>query len=188
VGYFAELALSAGWDAFSVDVSERATRAAAVRIGADRALRSLDDLPRGSADVVTLWCVIAHVEDPIDLLDGVRGVLAPHGLVWITTPNFSFQRPYARLRLLAGRPIDFAADDHLGQFTPSAARRLLATTGFSRPRSTYHGITEFCATTSSGGTAMIAAKRAWNRAAYEVSGLGLPNLMSELQLLARRLG
>lgn len=185
VGYFAELALADGWDAISVDVSERATAAAAERIGWDRALRSLDELAPASVDVATLWCVVAHVIDPTALLEQVRRVVAPGGLVWITTPNFVFQKRYARFRLWAGRPIDFAADDHLGQFTPSAAGRLLASTGFGPPRWSYCGITEFCATTASRGSVALALKRAWNWSASEAQRLGLPNLMSELQLLSR---
>jgi SAM-dependent methyltransferase len=186
VGYFARIALDDGWDASSMDVSELATAVAAERIGDHRVLRSLDEVAPRSIDVATLWCVVAHVEDPVGLLEAVGRVIRPGGVVWLTTPNFTFQRSYARLRLLAHRPIDFAADDHRGQFTPRATARLLARAGFGRPRWSYCGITEFCATTRSSASAALSVKRAWNRCAHEAGRLGLPLVVSELQTVSRR--
>jgi 2-polyprenyl-3-methyl-5-hydroxy-6-metoxy-1,4-benzoquinol methylase len=118
IGYFTERALAAGWDAVSLDVSETATARAAERLGAGRAWSSLPDEEAGSFDAVTLWCVVAHTTDPGSLLAAARSALRPGGVVWATTPNFAFQKPYAGLSALAGRKLDFAAHDHVGHFSP----------------------------------------------------------------------
>jgi hypothetical protein len=59
VGEFVSTALDTGWDAYSYDNSPEATAAARERIG----LRALSS-PTTGFDVVTLWCVIAHVPEP----------------------------------------------------------------------------------------------------------------------------
>jgi SAM-dependent methyltransferase len=186
VGYFAELALEHGWNASSSDVSEVAQKAAADRVGKDRSLRSLETVETGSFDVATLWCVVAHVDDPVALARDVARVLRPGGLIWLTSPNFVFHRRYAAVRRVAGRPIDFGRDDHRGQFTPAALSVLLRRVGFGVPTWQYRGITELCSATMRTGGAGVTAKRAWNRTAEALVRLGLPNVMSELQLTARR--
>jgi SAM-dependent methyltransferase len=185
VGHFAELALQRGWDAVSIDPSPTATASAAERIGSDRAMEDLDGVRPGSFDVASLWCVVAHVDDPVELLARVARVLRSGGAVWITTPNFAFQAGFGAARAIAGRPIDFALDDHRGQFGPRSLTQLLVRTGFRAPSFHYRGITEFCGATMRTG-ASVGLKRTWNRTAFVATTLGLPNLMSELQALAIR--
>ncbi len=183
-GFFSEQALRSGWDAFSLDVSPVATRASSDRLGVDRALTSIGALEPASFDVATLWCVIAHVDDSVALMSDVSRVLKPGGLAWITTPNFQFQAPFGALRRWARRPIDFAGDDHRGQFTPRAATAMLARSGFGAPSWQHRGITEYCGASMSEKRLEIGLKRAWNRAAFAATTHGLPNMMSELQMLA----
>jgi SAM-dependent methyltransferase len=188
VGFFAQLALSRGWDAFSVDVSAVATRAAADRLGADRALSSLEGIEPRTFDVATLWCVVAHVDDPVALVRSVARTLRPDGVLWLTTPNFLFQRRYGALRALARRPIDFVADDHRGQFTPAAVSLLLTRSGFDSLAWHDRGVTELCAATMRASRLGVGLKRGWNSATHALAQVGLPNLMSELQVTARASG
>jgi SAM-dependent methyltransferase len=184
VGEFAGLAVDAGWDAYSYDNSPEATVAAQKRIGA-RALGS----PATGFDVVTLWCVVAHVPDPEDLLDSVRTALRSGGTLWLTTPNFAFQRRYARLLAVAGRPIQFGpADDHIWHFTADSLRKLLEAHGFGDVRFHQRGVIEWCATGGSGSRVLIAGKRAWNAVFYAGHRLGMPLATSELQVTARLVG
>jgi SAM-dependent methyltransferase len=181
VGEFAGVAVDAGWDAYSYDTSPEATAAARDRIG-PRALQELDS----GFDVVTLWCVIAHVPDPGDLLESVRAGLRKGGTLWLTTPNFAFQRRYARLLAAAGRPFVFGwGDDHLWHFTAASLRRLLEEHGFRHVRFHYRGVIEWCSTGYSGSRVLITGKRAWNTAVYAGYRLGLPLATSELQVTAR---
>lgn len=181
VGEFAGVAADAGWDAYSYDTSPDATAAARDRIGA----RALGEASSGF-DVVTLWCVIAHVSAPGDLLDSVRAALRPGGTLWLTTPNFAFQRRYTRLLAVVDRPIAFGfGDDHVWHFTADSLRRLLAEHGFVDVRFHYRGVIEWCATGHSASRVLIAGKRAWNSVVYAGYRLGLPLATSELQVTAR---
>ncbi len=42
----------------------------------------------GPFDVVTMWHVLEHVHSPVDLLVGLRELLAPGGVVVVSVPNF----------------------------------------------------------------------------------------------------
>ena len=184
VGEFAAVAVGAGWDAYSYDTSPDATAAARERIGS----RALEELPSGF-DVLTLWCVIAHVPEPGQLLGSVRATLRQDGMLWLTTPNFAFQRRYARLLAAAGRPIEFGpGDDHLWHFTADSLRRLLEAHGFRDVAFHYRGVIEWCATGRSGSRLLIAGKRVWNAVVYAGYRLGLPLATSELQVTARLAG
>lgn len=185
VGYFCEIALGRGWDAYSVDSSDLAVAAAAGRVGEDRSL-PIQDLANftGSCDLVTLWCVIAHVPDPLELVRSAMGLLKPGGRLLITTPNFLFQRMYARVLARAGRPIDFVAHDHLLHFTPAALDGLLTSAGCASWSYEYLGVTEECLVQRSLGRLIVPFKKAWNLLGVSAKAVGLPPLSSELQVLA----
>lgn len=187
VGFFCELALDRGWDAYSLDISKQATALAAERLGSDRTLSRLDDVPDGSFDVITLWCVVAHTLDPHQLMKAVKRCLSSDGLVWLTTPNFDFQKPYAHVRYRLGKPIDFAAEDHLGHFTVRSLAELLARNRFSSPVPHLVGITERCLIAASQRRSLVVLKRAYNLLAFGLSRLGLRDYVSELQVTARAL-
>ena len=181
VGEFAAVAADAGWDAYSYDTSPDATEAARERIG-DRALVAAPS----DFDVATLWCVIAHVPDPGQLLDSVRATLRRGGTLWLTTPNFAFQRRYARLLARVNRPLLFGwGDDHRWHFTAPSLRQLLEAHGFRQVEFHYRGVIEWCSTGHSGSRALITGKRAWNAAVYAGYRLGMPLATSELQVTAR---
>jgi SAM-dependent methyltransferase len=180
-GEFTRVALDAGWDAYSFDISPEATAAARERVG-DRALSA----PETGFDVVTLWCVVAHLPEPSELLASVRKLLRPGGTLWLTTPNFAFQRRYARLLALVDRPLMFGAgDDHLWHFTAHSLRLLLEAHGFDDVRFHHRGVIEWCSTGHTSSRTLIAGKRAWNRLAYGAYRLGVPLATSELQVTAR---
>ena len=181
IGEFAAEALDAGWDAYSFDTSPEAAAAAQQRLG-ERALTA----PATGFDVVTLWCVIAHLPEPDHLFGSVREALRPGGTLWLTTPNFAFQRRYARLLALAHRPLMFGTgDDHLWHFTAESLRRLLLAQGFDDVRFHYRGVIEWCSTGGSSSRLLIAGKRVWNAGVYTCYRFGMPLATSELQVTAR---
>lgn len=180
-GEFTRVALDAGWDAYSYDISPEATAAARQRLG-DRALSA----PAAGFDVLTLWCVIAHLPEPSELLASVRALLRPEGTLWLTTPNFAFQRRYARLLALVHRPLMFGGgDDHLWHFTAYSLRLLLEAHGFDDVQFHYRGVIDWCSTGHTSSRTLIAGKRAWNGLAYTAYRLGMPLATSELQVTAR---
>jgi hypothetical protein len=77
----------------------------------------------------------------------------------------------------------------MGHFTTRALNRLLEETGFGAARVHFQGVTDVCLFTGySHSSALVRAKRLWNYAAIAAVRAGLPNLMSELQVTARRAG
>jgi len=184
VAFFAERALQRGWDAYSLDSSDTVTRLAGERVGEKRAWISFDEDASHSFDVVTLWCVVAHTTEPGELLLLARKALRPGGQIWVSTPNFRFQKPYSSARALLRRPLDFAAHDHIVHFTPESLRLLLVRAGFKDTTFRFEGITEACLVAGSRAPLLVAGKRVWNTIAFAAARLGLPNLTSELQVTA----
>lgn len=186
VGHFTECALEMGWDAYSADSSELAVDAAANRLGEHRSL-GVEDLDRfqGQCDLVTLWCVVAHVPDPSSLLSKAVKLLKPGGRLLLTTPNFLFQEAYARLLARVGRPIDFVAHDHFLHFTPAALDGLLARAGFDSWSYDYLGVTDECVVERGLAWLLVPVKRMWNRLGTGSQRLGLPPLSAELQVIAK---
>jgi 2-polyprenyl-3-methyl-5-hydroxy-6-metoxy-1,4-benzoquinol methylase len=89
-GYFLDVALESGYDAYGVEFSEEAIAAAwpATRQRIRRAnVNDADgDHPR-EYDVVTAFDIIEHVEDPVTFLGEIEGMLAPGGGVVVSTPD-----------------------------------------------------------------------------------------------------
>jgi 2-polyprenyl-3-methyl-5-hydroxy-6-metoxy-1,4-benzoquinol methylase len=183
VGHFARMALDAGWDAYSVDVSSVAAESAAARIGGTRSLSSIPDDMVGTCDAVTMWCVIAHLPDPrLVLADAVKA-LRPGGQLFLTSPNFRFQIGYAAALARLGKPIDFAGHDHLMHFTSESLGRTLEAVGIRRWRLTFVGVTEDCVADPRLARWAVPAKRVWNRFALGAARAHLPYLGSEFQVV-----
>jgi SAM-dependent methyltransferase len=88
-GQFVRVARSEGWDAWGVELDAGACAYAKDTLGLDTVLNgSLDhsDLP-AQFDVVTLWDVIEHVPDPVDIFRQALRRLRPGGIVAVRTAN-----------------------------------------------------------------------------------------------------
>jgi SAM-dependent methyltransferase len=72
-----------------------------------------------SFDVVLAFFVLEHVEDPVGVLEQLRGLLTPTGTLWTLVPN-----PFANVA-------DLVVLDHVNHFTPSSLRAALGRAGFS---------------------------------------------------------
>ena len=89
-------------------------------------------------DAITMWDIIEHARAPVDLLRAARGVLAPGGVIGISTPNQrSILDVVAGLlyRLSAGRvtkPLEkFYIEQHFLYFTPDSLSDAAARAGLS---------------------------------------------------------
>jgi 2-polyprenyl-3-methyl-5-hydroxy-6-metoxy-1,4-benzoquinol methylase len=184
VGYFADCALKLGWDAYSLDISPPAQRVAARRLGGERSLspESATEFV-GRCDVVTLWCVIAHVTDPLSLVSQALDLLKPGGRLLITTPNFLFQGMLARVLARFDKPYDLVSRDHILHFTPSAIDRLLRDSGLLNWTYEYLGVTENCLLSPRFATVLVPLKRVWNYIGSRTPLIGLPPLCAELQIV-----
>ncbi len=111
-GWFMSVAQEAGWKVSGIDVSAPAIGYSKSR-GFDAKVATLDDhgFAPGSFDVITMFDCIEHMPSPMRALQAVRTLLAPGGIVMITTPNVDGFFPRLTYRILA-RP--FGAWDHPG--------------------------------------------------------------------------
>ncbi len=74
-----------------------------------------------SFDVITAWHVLEHIQNPRELISGVRRVLRPSGLLVVEVPNFvSWQ---SRLGRAAWHHLDVPR--HILHFTPKVLEQLL---------------------------------------------------------------
>ena len=127
-GGFLEWARAAGWEPVGVEPDPAAVAAAqsrglTVHAGTVEALRS----EASSFDVVTLSHVLEHVHDPRALLESIRNLLKPNGLLWLDTPNISS----IGRRLFGPTWLGLDPPRHLVLFNHSTLRALLESLGFT---------------------------------------------------------
>jgi 2-polyprenyl-3-methyl-5-hydroxy-6-metoxy-1,4-benzoquinol methylase len=125
-GHFGKVMEKAGWRVVNVDISNTAsggTKNSRLTMDADRPIL---DFPDNSFDVVTLWYVIEHMRNPRKVLEEMKRVLRPKGILLLAQQNFnSYQARYFGTRWLILDP-----PRHLYQFSPENLRRLTEHEGF----------------------------------------------------------
>lgn len=133
-GRFVELAREQGYEAIGVDIQEEPVLWGRAELGLDLRLTEPgtlpDDLP--PADIVSLWNVLEHVAQPLDLLRTVHAAMAPGALLVVNVPNFAFRLAVSRLTGVyepAGQR--FFPYDHLNHFTHTTLARALRQAGFT---------------------------------------------------------
>jgi 2-polyprenyl-3-methyl-5-hydroxy-6-metoxy-1,4-benzoquinol methylase len=128
VGLFVKVAHDRGWRAKGYERSPWAAEYGRNVLGVEIEQGSGDNDPFGveSFDVVTLWDVFEHVEQPRQCIDLVRRWLKPGGLMALTTVNSSSLA--ARWAGQAWRHL--APPHHLQYFTRKSLLKLLDEHGF----------------------------------------------------------
>jgi SAM-dependent methyltransferase len=87
---------------------------------------------RGTYDIVTAIEVLEHIDQPLDTLRRIRGLLRPGGLFFFTTGNLEMQR---KNPLAWGYALP---EIHVSFYEPRTLEHALQKTGF---RSEFHGFT-----------------------------------------------
>jgi SAM-dependent methyltransferase len=143
VGTFLAIAREHGWVTEGTEVSPIALEHARKRYALSLHLGTIDSVKLdGIFDAITLWHVLEHVPDPVDLLRRCHTLLAPKGRLIMAMPNDgdaawaltaatnlarrALRRPVSR-RYEALRP---GVESHIQQFDPATVRRALEATGF----------------------------------------------------------
>lgn len=81
----------------------------------------------GKFDVITMWHVLEHLEQPVELLKELRSMLAPDGALVVSVPNFASWQSEA----FKGGWFHLDPPRHLLQFEPSTLEDCLRRAGFT---------------------------------------------------------
>ena len=128
-GFFLQAAQKLGFDVTGAEHSPAAVEwiKKNTRLNVCQGAIESAGLPPGHFDVVCLFDVIEHVENPPALLRTVIGLTRPGGTISLSCPNFgSLPARVFRAKWWTLRP-----QEHIWQFSPETLRRLLAETGLS---------------------------------------------------------
>ncbi len=126
-GYFVELALRAGYDAYGIDVSEYAVHRARQRFNGRIYQGSIGSshLAKQSFDVITMLDVVEHLGDPRKDLSKVAGLLSDNGVFLMATGDTES----AAARLLSRRWTFYIPPQHLFFYNKTNFTRLLNESG-----------------------------------------------------------
>jgi SAM-dependent methyltransferase len=126
------------FDCYGVEVDPKSAQAAADLLPGKVFCGMVQDAGFEAArfSVINLEQVIEHVLDTAGLLKEIHRLLAPGGLLLVSTPNF---RGFAS-RVLGLSWKELAPDEHVRMFSPPALRFHLEQQGFTRVRTSTGGV------------------------------------------------
>lgn len=128
-GFFIDLALANGFDAYGFDASSYAIREAKTLVGDRAKLGTVQSVTYGkrSFDVISLLDVFEHLSDPVKDLRKLRSVLKDDGIIVIATGDSdSFMA-----RLLKRRWTFYVPPQHLFFYNRSTLTRFLTSVGLA---------------------------------------------------------
>ena len=128
-GFFLRVMADRGWETTGLEISAPMIEHATGELGLSDMHRGdllTVDLPEAHYDVVTLWDVVEHLEDPLRHLQVVRRLLKDDGVLVLETQDVSSR--FARL--LGRRWQHYKHEEHLYHFHPESLGRLLEAAGF----------------------------------------------------------
>ena len=116
-----------GWDAYGIDISAYAARAANRRTNGRCFCATPYTAPFQGAtfDAVTLFDCIEHVDAPVAFLNACAGLLKPGGLLLVETPNVGG----GMSRVMGRRWPYYRPPEHLVYFSPKTLERAFALAG-----------------------------------------------------------
>lgn len=131
-GYFVELAIRAGYDAYGIDPSTHAAAKAKARLNGRIAEGTIGSVkfPGNHFDVITMLDVVEHLSDPRADLRRAAQLLAPDGRILIATGDTES----LAARLLGRRWSFYHPPQHLYFFNKATMTTLLDQSGFTPVR------------------------------------------------------
>jgi 2-polyprenyl-3-methyl-5-hydroxy-6-metoxy-1,4-benzoquinol methylase len=133
-GFFLKVARDHKWETYGLEISQGTAALAEERYGLQVTVGSLQEetFDPGYFDVVTMWDVLEHVDDPKKTLTLVNRILKDDGIVAISTPNIDGLFP--KLSYKVANFINYwphpEPPRHLFQFSRKTLGQVLKLTGF----------------------------------------------------------
>ncbi|MCB9897273.1 MAG: class I SAM-dependent methyltransferase [Planctomycetes bacterium] len=128
-GFFLKVMHDKGWRTTGIEISKPMVEYARGELGLPDMRRGdllTVELPERAYDVITLWDVIEHLEDPGAHLARAHQALADDGILVLETQNVASR--FARL--LGPKWQHYKHEEHLYHFHPETLERLLREAGF----------------------------------------------------------
>jgi len=133
-GFFLRVAQIKGWRCKGVELSKDTARIASEKYGLEVYQGELDEQPfrEEEFDVITLWDVIEHVENPLETLNQIQHILKKDGIIVFRTPNADGLFPVLSLSIanITGQWPHATPPGHLFQFSKRSIKRLLKESNF----------------------------------------------------------
>jgi 2-polyprenyl-3-methyl-5-hydroxy-6-metoxy-1,4-benzoquinol methylase len=128
-GEFLATMKKGGWEVEGLERDERASAWARSKWGIQIHGGEVEQLPsdRPRFDVITLWHVIEHLYNPLNVLRVLRERLSDEGLFLIATPNLAGVDSW----VYRDHWIALDAPRHVSYFTPQSLREVLSRSGFA---------------------------------------------------------
>jgi 2-polyprenyl-3-methyl-5-hydroxy-6-metoxy-1,4-benzoquinol methylase len=137
-GRFVASARAAGYDARGIEPSERGASAARkLGVPIERVEIGQAQVAQDSVELVTVWHVLEHLEQPRAALERIATWVAPGGGLLVGVPNLAS----LQARLGGERWYHLDVPRHRVHFTPAGVEALLRATGFE-PRGAHHVLAE----------------------------------------------
>jgi 2-polyprenyl-3-methyl-5-hydroxy-6-metoxy-1,4-benzoquinol methylase len=135
-GLFLKLAKSANFNIWGTEISAAAVRAAKNLYGLDIHLTEIEnaDFKENSFDVITIWHVIEHVKNPVEVLKKAYSLSKRGAVVFVATPNLDKYVSRIIYRLKSNEPYPFYSskgEQHLFHFTESTLKMIIKKAGFN---------------------------------------------------------
>jgi len=165
-GHFLTIAERFGYEAEGVDRSPQA-----VSICRARGLKArVSDLmvlsPPTHFDVITIWDVVEHLDDPRAVLANLAHLLSPTGILVAKVPIYGALTPSLSNRIPRVAGILLGVPGHVQYFTPSSLARMFADVGLNAERRLIGHVR----TAASGGPTRRRLARFGQRLVHRTSG------------------
>ncbi len=134
-GLFLKLVQDDGGEAIGCELNLRAAAKSAALYGVRVYPGTIDQVAAADFDVIALWDLLEHVDNPRHLIASCHARLKPGGWLFIETPNEAALLDRTILTLLKlgiiGPAATFYGLHHLALFQKTTVRRLLEESGFA---------------------------------------------------------
>jgi SAM-dependent methyltransferase len=129
-GAFARHMSATGFDAVGLEPFSLGAPTEGERLRLIRSPLAQAEGELGLFDVITMWHVLEHLRDPVDVLKRLAAHLAPGGALIVSVPNFSS----VQRRVFQGRWFHLDAPRHLVHFEPATLADCLRRAGLAPMR------------------------------------------------------
>ncbi|MCM8819321.1 MAG: glycosyltransferase, partial [Candidatus Omnitrophica bacterium] len=137
LGEFLAIAKQKGWQVWGTEISEYAAQFAKENFKIDIFCGALEEanFEDNFFDVVTLWHVLEHIDEPIKYLKEIKRILKKDGILVIALPNlddYIYKLAYRIFKTKASKEYSIKdREHHIFAFKQKTLKRILLSLGFS---------------------------------------------------------